>query len=145
MPLLRGVPHKDHAQNAQDDAGDADRQHAAGDVKAADERGQKQHVKGRRQVVAHGRIAHDHALLLREPLGDQRAAADIAGGHDRSGDQAHADQIHPDAGRIAQADVRESGDDAQDAGKPSGSDLPVQLAEQHEKCNAHKAGDGIHC
>ena len=145
VPLLRGVPHKDHAQDAQDDAGDTDWQHAAGNIEAADERGQKQHVEGRRQVVAHGRVAHDNALFLREPLGDQRAAADIAGGHDRSRDQTHADQIHRHAGGITQAYVRDAGDDAQDAGQPPGSDLPVQLAEQHEKCHAHQAGDGIHC
>ena len=90
--------------------------------------------------MAHGGVAHDHALLLGEPVGHQGAARHVAGGHDAAVHEAHGNGVDRNAGGVAGDDVGDAGDDAAHAGGDAGADLVVDLAHDDEEHHAHDAG-----
>ena len=109
-----------------------------------DQDGHQLHIEGGGEVVAHGGVAHDHALLLGEPGGHQGAARHIAGGHDAAVHKAHGDGVDRQAGGRAGDDVGDAGDDAADAGGHAGADALVDLPGDDEEYHAHDAGQGVH-
>ena len=90
--------------------------------------------------MAHGRIAVCQSLFLREPLGNQVAAADIGCAVDEYGYQGQTDKIGCDGVCISIENIRGAGKYQADGGKHSSADLSTDSADDKVSDNADKAG-----
>ena len=94
--------------------------------------------------MAHGGVAHDHALLLGEPGSNQGAASHITGGHDAAVHEAHGNGIYGNVGSAAGNDVGDTGDNAAHTGGDAGANLTVDLAHHDEEHHADDTSQGVH-